>query len=205
MPPRERLRRANTLNRWQLSESELSKIVEHNPSLRGMLFGYVSEFKVRKLWFEGAKFSEIKKYDDHDRSKKGDLSFIYKGVEIRVEVKGLQTKTVKKTGDDEWEGTFQCDASDRRKVTLPNGVSLATTCLQVGEFDLLAVSLFQFGDQWRFAFAKNSALPRSQYRSYDPVKVQPYLLKSNMKITWPLSLPYRGEPLALLDEIAGEK
>ena len=36
-------------------------------------------------------------------------------------------------------------------------------------------------------------------------KVQPYLPKSNMKITWPLSPPYRDEPFALLDEIAAEK
>ena len=89
---RDRLRRASILHDWNLSEAELSEIVEQNPSLRGMLFGYVSEYKVRTTWFERDEFSQVKKYDDHDRSKKGDLSVIYKNTEIRIEVKGLQTK-----------------------------------------------------------------------------------------------------------------
>ncbi|MDD9875205.1 MAG: hypothetical protein OXU22_06675 [Gammaproteobacteria bacterium] len=117
MSPYNRLQHANILHHWQLSDAELSEIIQENQSLRGMLFGYVSEYKVRKTWFERKEFTEVKKYDDHDRSKKGDLSVMYKGVEIKVEVKGLQTNSVKQTRDDEWEGNFSCDASDRRKVT----------------------------------------------------------------------------------------
>ena len=127
---RDRLRRASILHDWNLSEAELSEIVEQNPSLRGMLFGYVSEYKVRTTWFERDEFSRVKKYDDHDRSKKGDLSVIYKNTEIRIEVKGLQTNSVQKTGE-----------------------AVQTTCLQVGEFDLLAVSLFHS------AIAGGSLLP----------------------------------------------
>ena len=202
---RDRLRRASILHDWNLSEAELSEIVEQNPSLRGMLFGYVSEYKVRTTWFERDEFSQVKKYDDHDRSKKGDLSVIYKNTEIRIEVKGLQTNSVQKTGEDSWRGTFQCDASDRRKVVLPSGEEVQTTCLQVGEFDLLAVSLFQFGNRWRFAFARNGDLPRSVYKGYDPASVQPYLLRSNMRITWPLLPPYHETPFSLLDRIVDEK
>ncbi|MDD9882768.1 MAG: restriction endonuclease [Cyanobacteria bacterium MAG STY4_bin_9] len=205
MSPGDLLRRDNILHKWELTEAELSQIIEQNPSLRGMMFGYVSEFKVRKTWFEREEFSEVKKPDDHDRSKKGDLSVVYKNKEIRIEVKGLQTDSVRNTEGDSWAGNFQCDASDRRNVILPNGEELQTTCLQVGEFDLLAVSLFQFGDRWRFAFAKNTELPRSTYRGYDPQKVQPYLLKTSMKITWPLSPPYYSEPFTLLDQIVAEK
>lgn len=204
MSPFKRLQRANFLHDWQLSEEELSGILEQNPSLRGMLFGYVSEFKVRKTWFERPEFSDVKKYDDHDRSKKGDLSVIYRDREILIEVKGLQTNSVEKTGDDSWTGTFQCDASDRREVTLPNGEKIKTTCLLAGEFDLLAVSLFQFGNRWRFAFASNSDLPRSAYSKYKP-EIRPYLLKSNMKITWPLSPPWQKTPFPLLDRIVDKK
>ena len=205
MSSHDRLRRASILHDWKLSEAELSEIVGQNPSLRGMLFGYVSEYKVRTTWFERDEFSQVKKYDDHDRSKKGDLSVIYKNTEIRIEVKGLQINSVRKTGKDSWQGTFQCDASDKRKVVLPSGEEVQTTCLQVGEFDLLAVSLFPFGNRWRFAFAGNGDLPRSVYKGYDPVRVQPYLLRSNMRITWPLSPPYHETPFALLDRIVGER
>jgi len=205
MSPHNRLQHANILHRWQLSDAELSEIIEENPSLRGMLFGYVSEYKVRKTWFEREAFTEVKKYDDHDRSKKGDLSVVYNGVEVKVEVKGLQTNSVKQTGDDAWEGVFACDASDRRKVTLPNGRALSTTCLLVGEFDLLAVSLFPFGDRWRFAFALNADLPRSAYHKYHATEERPYLLKSTMKISWPPAPPFCDSPFALLERFIGER
>lgn len=205
MSPYSRLQRASIQHHWQLSETELSDIINANPSLRGMLFGYVSEYKVRKTWFERDEFSGLKKYDDHDRSKKGDLSVIYKGREVKIEVKGLQTNSVKQIEKDSWQGNFQCDASDRREVILPNGRKLTTTCLLVGEFDLLAVSLFQFGDTWRFAFALNSELPRSTYNKYDEKEERPYLLKSNMKITWPLSPPYQASPFPLLNWIVNKK
>lgn len=31
------------LEKWQITAEELTKIVEDNPSLRGFMFGYVSE------------------------------------------------------------------------------------------------------------------------------------------------------------------
>ncbi len=61
---------------------------------------------------------------------------------------------------------FQCDASDKRLVKLPSGQEIETTCLVVGGFDLLAVNIFQFANQWKFAFAKNADLPRTTSRKY---------------------------------------
>lgn len=189
--------------RWQLTPQELSEIVAANPSLRGMMFGYVSEYKLRKIWFSDPRFQDVRKEDDHDRKQKGDLWFTYKGVRVSLEAKSLQTNTVKGMGNI-YEGTFQCDASDRREVSLPTGTKLQTTCLLVGEFDLLAVNLFEFGQQWRFAFAKNLALPRSKYAKYKP-EDREHLLSSSMRISWPLQPPYEAEPWRLLDEIVQEK
>ena len=169
-----------------------------------MLFGYVSEYKVRKDCFAGAEFSDLKKYDDHDRSKKGDISVVYQGCEVLVEVKSLQTHSVKQLGEDEWSGLFQCDASDRREVGLANGETVLTTCLKVGEFDLLAVPLFHFGEKWRYAFAKNSDLPRSAYKRYSP-EIRAQLIRSSIKIEWPLRAPFCGDLIPLLDLIVREK
>lgn len=158
---------------------------------------------MKKLWFSGdRRIGELKKYDNHDRSKKGDLSFIYKGVEIRLEVKSLQTHSVR-SDDDSYRATFQCDASDRRPVKLPGG-TVETTCLLVDEFDLLAVCVFQFGNKWQYAFAKNTDLPRTRSPKYNPTQ-QKYLLATSMQITWPLIPPYRPEPYVLLDEIVKNK
>jgi hypothetical protein len=189
---------------WQLTQAEINEVIEQNPSLRGMMLGYVSEFMLKKLWFTNQRFQQVKKEDDHDRKQKGDLWATYKGVRISLEVKSLQTNSVRHLGEDNYKGTFQCDASDRRLVTLPNGDALETTCLIVGEFDLVAVGLFEFGQQWRFAFAKNIDLPRSKGRKYTEEQ-RVHLLKSSMAITWPLQAPFEAEPFRLLDELVAEK
>jgi hypothetical protein len=193
------------LDLWGVTYKVLDAIVTAVPSLRGMLLGYVTEHKLRQIWFpdNDNRFRVLTRPDDHDRKSKGDLLIAYKGIDIRVESKSLQSNSVKTTGSG-WKGTFQCDASDKRPVTLPNGETINTTCLQVGEFDLLAVGLFQFGDEWRFAFVKNYDLPRTKSARYTPEQ-QKYLLRSSVKITWPLSEPFELEPFRLLDEIVRQR
>lgn len=193
---------ATILDKWQISAEELTKIVDDNPSLRGFLFGYVSEYKAR-TYFEGHKDIErLKKYDDHDRKSKGDISFVYKGKEFKIEAKSLQTNSVKRIGDSSWTGKFQCDASDRRKILLPNGNTVNTTCLAVGEFDIVAVSLYAFGDEWKFAFAKNCDLPHPNNRSRNVDEAdRAYLIKTLIDITWPLTPPFTTDVYALLDSM----
>jgi len=191
------------LEEWKLTPEELDEILAESPSLRGMTFGYVSEYKLRKMWFSREEFGKPIKYDNHDRSKKGDIWVTYKGVEISVEAKCLQSHTVREEGG-RYSGKFQCDASDRRTATLPSGKKIQTTCLVVGEFDLLAVCLFEFGREWRFAFARNKCLPRSQWRQYKR-KDREFLLATLMPITWPLQPPYEADPFRLLDEIVADK
>lgn len=190
------------LDDWKLMPAELDTIVSANPSLRGFMFGYVAEYKLRTLWFNDERIVDLIKYANHDRTRKGDLNFFYKGVDISVEVKSLQTATVRKV-DDKYTARFQCDASDRRTVRLPSGETLATTCLMAGEFDLLAVNLFAITGDWTFAFARNKDLPRSQHRAYTSEQRQ-YLLATLMSITWPLTPPFSLEPFALLDQIVAE-
>jgi hypothetical protein len=101
-------------------------------------------------------------------------------------------------------GNFQCDASDSRSITLPNGERLKTTCLLVGEFDILAVNLFAFRGQWDFAFAYNRDLPRSTHRGYTP-KQRKHLLATTMPITWPVQPPFLADPFALLDGLVKER
>lgn len=61
---------ATILDRWDMTPEELTKLVEDNPSLRGMILGYLAELKLEKLWLSGDDVSEVTKYDDHDRKKK---------------------------------------------------------------------------------------------------------------------------------------
>lgn len=193
---------ATILEKWQISAEELTKIVDENPSLRGFMFGYVSEYKARTYFDGHENIEKLMKYDDHDRSSKGDISFIYKRKEFKIEAKSLQTNSVIRTGDSSWTGKFQCDASDRREILLPNGHTVNTTCLAVGEFDIVAVSLYAFGDEWKFAFAKNSDLPHPGVRSRNVAEAdREYLIKTLIDITWPLQPPFTTDVYALLDSM----
>jgi hypothetical protein len=190
------------LEQWGVTPHELNQILASRPSLRGILMGFVAEYKLSQIWFTDPRIHNLERYDNHDRTRPGDLGFLYKEVPISVQVKSLQTHSVRKTKTG-FTGTFQCDASDKRRVNLPNGQVVETTCLLVGGFDLLAVNLFEFGHQWRFAFAKNVDLPRTRSTKYPPEQ-RCYLLATTIRITWPLQPPFYEDPFEVLEAIIAE-
>ena len=187
------------LDRWDVTPEELTELVEKNPSLRGMILGYLAELKLEKLWLSGDNVSEVIKHDDHDRKKKGDRVIRYKGQEFIFESKSLQSAMIEKT-EEGWIGKAQVDASDRREIVLPDNSRVTTTCLLKGEFDILAVNVFAFEEKWRFVFAKNSDLPTSSYRKYTPYQRQ-HLLATLVTVSWPPRPPFSDEPFTLMNEI----
>jgi len=194
-------KRASILKRWGLTEQELTKIIQENPSMRGLMLGYVAEYKLHKMYFSDPVFEKVHKADDHDRARKGDLTVTYSGRDFKIECKSLQTNSIRKT-DEGYEGKYQCDASDRRTVKLRGGKKIETTCLLVGEFDIIAVNLFSFEEKWRFAFALNEILPRSNFQKYPP-SIRQQLLATLMPISWPLKPPYIESPIPLLERLRG--
>ena len=191
------------LSRWNLSAKDLTELVDENPSLRGMMLGYVAEQKLRRLWLSGDNIEYIGKSDDHDRENKGDHIIEYRGRRFIVESKSLQTRMVEKDGD-VWRGRAQVDASDRRLVTLSGGTQVETTLLTVGEFDILAVNCFAFEHKWNFAFARNSDLPRSTYSRY-PQHVREQLLASLVPVSWPPQPPFTADLYEVLDQLSDER
>lgn len=190
---------ASILERWNVTPAELTEIVDRNPSLGGMILGYLAELKLEKLWLTGADISNVIKYDDHDRKKKGDRVVRYKGQEFIFESKSLQTAMNRRT-EQGWVGKAQVDASDRRKVALPDGSTMETTCLLRGEFDILAINVFSFENKWRFVFAKNTDLPLSNYRRYTDYQRR-HLLATLVDVHWPPKAPFLKEPFTLMNEI----
>lgn len=194
------------LQRWQLTENELTAIVDENPSLRGFILGYIAEYKLRSFLRSNSLVEDLRKPDDHDRSEasQADLIVNYRGYSFKIEVKSLQTNSIKRSEDGIYSGKVQVDASDNRRVILPNGDTLTTTCLLAGEFDLLACNLFQFREQWDFAFALNRNLPRSTYKKYTEAQQQ-YLLATTVSVTLPVQPPFSTSPFSLLDILIAEK
>ena len=102
---------ASLLELWDMTIEELNYIVEKNPSLRGMIFGYLAELKLEKLWLRHKSVSLRDKPDDHDRRRKGDRLIVFKGKQFVFESKSLQTNSIART-DEGWVGKAQVDASD---------------------------------------------------------------------------------------------
>lgn len=192
------------LEEWGITAEQLSKILQDNPSLRGMLFGYVAEIKLREMIAAFLNVSYMTKFDDHDRTKKGDLYVIYHGKAFDIESKSLQTATVKRDEDNQrWLGRAQVDASDKRTITLPDRTTMNTTLLLRGEFDILAVNCYAFENKWNFAFARNSDLPTSTFAKYTQVQKE-NLISSLIPVTWPPEPPFYTDLQQLLDKMLEE-
>jgi transcriptional regulator with XRE-family HTH domain len=193
----------NILDAWEINSKELSILIEQNPSLRGMVLGYVAELKFTEMWLKNKSVTAFYKNDDHNRKGKGDRVITYKGNEYIVEVKSLQTNTVRRT-ENGWKGLSQVDGSDRREITFTDGSKLNTTLLLRGEFDILAVNVFAFENKWKFVFAKNSDLPTSTFRKYTEAQQQS-LIKSLVEVTYPPLPPFVEDPYLILEKLHKEK
>lgn len=193
------MNRRSILERWQLSADELTGIIDQNPSLRGFLLGYVGEYKLQQVFHAHSEITSVVKPDDHSRAQgeKSDLIVTYRGRPFSVEVKSLQTNSIHRISHDNFLGKVQVDASDKRPIRMQDGSLLETTCLLRGEFDLLAVSLFQFRERWEYAFALNRDLPSSRSSKYTPTQ-RSQLLATSIEISLPLRPPFASDPLELL-------
>ena len=200
------------LEDWDLSYDEINELLTDNPSLRSFVMGYAAEVKCRTMYFaDHPEVSNIYKPDDHDRTEKGDLIVTYRGERFAVEVKSIQTASMKpKIRSGLVEPHYQCDASDARVVKFEDGTSVVTTALLVGEFDVLAVNIHIFEGKWEFAFAKNADLPtmegatRGAAKNYSEFQ-QKNLIKTAISIDLDPRQPYERDPFKLFDEIIAER
>lgn len=192
--------RRKTIESWGLSLDELITLIAENPHVYSPVSGFHAEYKCRQLHLERDEISDVIKPSGYDRKEKGDFVFTYRDELIRLEVKSLDGPSVlQRAGDDSWQGTFQCNASDAREVALPNGHRVSTNCIVAGGWDVIAVNLYDFGRKWRFAFARQADLPRASehYNKED----RKYLLASVMTIALPLPKPFTFDFTSVLDAI----
>lgn len=194
------------LDAWGVSSDDIEDLLASNPAVRGAMFGYVAE---RKLAAEIASkypdtLVDLGKPVDHDRKRKCDRVYRTGLSDVRVECKSLKTSTVKWDADGApVSAKVQCDASDCREVVFEDGSSLRTTCLKVGEFDIVAVNMFAMFGTWRFAYAANKDLPRSTHGQYS-AEQQQQLIATSIDITAELADPFTWDLEALIARLEAE-
>ena len=190
------LRNIKDPRRWTDPEIIL-EVLESAPSVRGMVYGNLAEVQLsRWLVANGVPLENQLRDDDHAKTK-SDRTILHQGRRYTIQVKSMQTDSIKQSGPEQFKARIQCDGSDRRRVILPNGHEVETTNYVAGEFMVLATPLQPFTGQWDFAFRLNSTLDRTTFAKYAP-EDRRYLLKTTVPISWPLEAPWTTELFALL-------
>lgn len=201
-PPRsleDVLRNIKDPHRWADAETIL-RVLEETPSVRGMVYGNFAEAVFADaLVALGVPVEDQTRDDDHLKTK-SDRTFRRGGRTYTIQLKSMQTNSIKQLDDGSFQAKIQCDASDRRPITLPNGHRVTTTCYQTGEFDILAVPLQPFLGEWQFAFRSNGSLPRSTWRDYAE-EDREFLLATLVPITWPLGQEWTTDLFALIQSM----
>jgi hypothetical protein len=183
-------------HRWTDPEIVL-RVLEETPSVRGMVYGNLAEIQFsRWLVAHGVPLENQTRDDDHAKTK-SDRTILHDGRRYTIQVKSMQTNSIASVRAGEFTAGIQCDGSDRRRVTLPNGHEVETTNYVAGEFMVLATPLHPFTGEWDFAFRLNSTLDRTTSSKYAPGDRQ-YLLKTMVSITWPLGDPWTTDLFGLL-------
>lgn len=191
------------LGDWGITLDDLNQALAERPSMRGNLAGFLAEYKVQRTHLTDARIHAVRRWDDHDRSRPADFSFMYQGEQFSLEVKSLQSNSVRNLNGG-YTGKAQVDGSDSRPVTFPDGSTLNTTCLLVGKWDVLAVSLLEFRQRWEFAFVANADLQRSRHHAYTEYQRQ-HLLATAQQVQWPLEPPFYDSPYPVLDRIRRDR
>lgn len=204
-------------NDWKLSEEEFNQVIDDNSNALSAIFGYVAEERLREMYLEdNSNVENIRTPKDQDSTDKGDWAFSYKGEPMKIEVKSLQTASIKKmdtnqetlNGEEagpEWKAGFHIKGtSDQRKVEY-DGEEYETTLMNVEEsdVDIMAVNLYRLEDEWRYAFIRLTDLPRSKGNYPEGLRQQ--LSKSQPKVTVPLQEPFTDDLEQLMDDIIEER
>lgn len=186
---------------------DLVMSIKRAPSLRGMILGYIAEEMFEKYVPQQYGFisaDDIESHDDHDRRfNKSDRTISTNGRLYRVQLKSIQTNSIKRNLETGLlQADVQNDASDSRTVVLPNGSSIVTTCYARGDYDILAVPLFPFTGEWRYAYKRNIDCRSTTSNKYTDEDAE-YLLATTELITWPLTDDWHDNLADLLDDKIG--
>jgi hypothetical protein len=183
--------------------ADLVASIKRAPSLRGMILGYIAEEMFEKHLpqaYPQISPSGIAKHDDHDRkSNKSDRTIAYNGRLYRIQLKSIQTNSIcRNISSGLLQADVQNDASDRRKITLPNGHTVDTTCYARDDYDILAIPLYPLSGEWNFAYKRNRDFRSTESKKYKQ-EDQQYLLSTLERIHWRLDENWHTNIVNLLD------
>ncbi len=206
-------------NDWELSPEEFNRIIHKNSNALSAIYGYVAEERLRELYLEDdERVDNLRSPEDQDATDKGDWAFTWRGEPMKIEVKSLQTHTIKEVestnssseGSESNEPTryragFHLKGSSDQRIEQYEGEEYRTTLMNVedSDIDIMAVNLYKLRDEWDFAFLRVEDLPRSKGNYPEGLRRQ--LARSQIKLTVPLQEPFTDDLYQLMDQVVEER
>jgi len=204
-------------NDWELSPEEFNRIIHKNSNALSAIYGYVAEERLREMYLEDDdRIENIRSPDDQDVGDKGDWAFRWRGEPMKIEVKSLQTHTIKEidseqqtlSSDDEpvrYRAGFHLKGSSDQRTEVYEGDEYQTTLMNIekSDVDIMAVNLYKIKDEWDFAFLKVEDLPRSKGNYPEGLREQ--LARSQTRLTIPLQEPFTDDLYGLMDAVLEER
>lgn len=142
-----------------IPQDVMIEMFNKNSSLRGYVQGYAAEELLMKQLREVVGMSEIEKIPDRSK-RKGDISLIYNGRPLTIEVKSL---IVGSDRPDYMNGGFSAVTIVKKTDRATDTEEAVGTChLPVGEFDILAISTYSITRTWEYYFIANKFIPRAE-------------------------------------------
>jgi hypothetical protein len=202
-------------NNWKLDPEEFNRIIDKNSNALSAIYGYVAEERLREAFLEDdERVTNLRSPADQDSADKGDWAFDWKGEPMKIEVKSLQTHTIKEVDTDQqtltdsdeepirYKAGFHLKGTSDQRTITHEGEEYNTTLMNIEDtdVDIMAVNLYKIKDEWDFAFLKVDDLPRSKGSSY-PDSLRQKLARSQIKLTIPLQDPYTKDLYGLMDGI----
>lgn len=191
-------------------DSELfNELMNKKANVAAPVLGGFAELYFRDQHIDSnPNISAVNNPSDHDRSQKYDWIYQYKGHPIRVEVKSIQkgSESVEYTnmGEKVHTGNTQLKNSDPIERTLPDGTVVSPINTKKGNFDILAVCLFRFENEWVFVFAKNEDLPETTSGEI-PKDYHHLFLENPIPVQYPTGDLFTTDLEGLMDEIVQER
>lgn len=148
---------------------ELESIIEENPKLRGVIQGYIAEYKLIDKLRSTPGVTDVSKIPDRHGVKK-DIQIKYLDTDITIECKSILSATVKTdTIHGTWQGTVQCKNSDSIHAIV-NGEATKHTNLTRGGFDIMSISTYAVDGLWNAVYIENRYMPQATPDRFDLMK-----------------------------------
>ena len=207
--------------KFEVSEDEfkdmISYVFSNNLSALAFFEGYGSEYLLEKHIKTIPEITGHYKPGDNNLEVKGDVVVTYKDVPVSIEAKNVRRGTnsrkrkpkhIVNLEESYWTGYFSTRRPRSKLVTFSDGSQVDTYNSLRGQYDIIAVNVFQLIGKQQFVYCLETHLPSTEYiQAYtdlSPLQCQE-TLRGEILVRWPPVAPWTDSLQDVLEQALAHK